>query len=65
MQGTDLITTAQVAAAKGVNPRTVARWVQSGRLPYATKLPGETGAYLFDPAVVDAFDTEAAEAAAS
>lgn len=59
MPENDFLTTAQVADAKGVNPRTVARWVKSGRLPYAVKVPGETGAYLFDPADVDALDMPA------
>ena len=55
----DLITAAQVATIKGVLPRQVARWVASGRLAYAQKLDGKTGAYLFDPAAVDAFDPRA------
>lgn len=52
----DLITAAQVAAMKGVLPRQVSRWVAAGRLAYAQKLDGKTGAYLFDPDVVEAFD---------
>ena len=55
----NLLTSAQVAAMKGVLPRQVARWVASGRLAYAQKLDGKTGAYLFDPAAVDAFDPRA------
>lgn len=53
---TDLLTAAQVAEAKGVDRRTVTRWVQSERLPVALRLPGATGTLLFDPKVVADFD---------
>ena len=43
----NLITAAQVAKRFGVTTVTVHRWIKSGRL-HATKLPGETGAYLID-----------------
>lgn len=49
----ELLTTAQVATRFGVMPRTVNRWVASGRLPVAMRLPGRTGANLFDPADVE------------
>ena len=48
------LSTAQVAQAKGVSVRTVVRWVDSGRLTPVVKMPGETGAYVFDPADVEA-----------
>lgn len=54
MPNFDLLTAAQVAERKGVTVRTVARWVESGKLPVAHRLPGKTGALLFDPADVDA-----------
>ena len=44
---TDLITANQAAAAVGVNRRTIMRWVETGRLSVALKLPGDTGATLF------------------
>lgn len=49
MTNTELLTTAQVAALKGVSVRTVARWVETGKLTPAVKIPGRTGAYLFTP----------------
>lgn len=49
----ELLTTAQVAQAAGVSVRTIARWVKSGRIAPALQGPGETGAYLFDPSVLD------------
>lgn len=58
---TDLLTAKEAADRLGVTARTVARWVDSGRLAHAHKLPGPTGAYLFRPEDVDA----AAEAVAS
>ena len=43
-----------VAERLGIDRRRVLRMVQSGVLKPVQKLPGETGAYLFDPADVDA-----------
>lgn len=47
------ITAAQIAATRGLSLRTVHRLIDSGELPHVTKLPGKTGAYLFEPAVVE------------
>lgn len=49
-----LLTTTDVAAQLGVSVRTIHRMAKAGTLPYVVKVPGETGAYLFDPAVIDA-----------
>lgn len=54
MPTADLLTTAQAAEQADVDVRTIHRWVASGRLSPALKLPGGTGAYLFDPASVAA-----------
>lgn len=43
-----LIPTAEVAQILGRDVRTVHRMVESGRLTPALKIPGRTGAYLFD-----------------
>lgn len=43
-----LIPTQQVARLLGVNVRTVHRMVDDGRLTAAIKVPGRTGALLFD-----------------
>lgn len=51
----NLITTAQAAEKVGVSVRTVIRWVEAGDLAAAQKLPGATGAYLFDEDAVDDF----------
>jgi excisionase family DNA binding protein len=56
----ELQTTAQVAERLGLTPRTIARMVDDGRITAATKLPGERGAYLFDPAEVDRVAAELA-----
>lgn len=47
-------TVAQAAAVLGVDRATVRRWVEAGRLSSLAKLPGRTGAYLLDPAEVQA-----------
>jgi excisionase family DNA binding protein len=48
----DLITAAEAAARLGVPKRTLLRWAKVGLVP-AVKLPGRTGAYLFDPADIN------------
>lgn len=58
----DLITSADVAQKIGVHVTTVARWVAAGSLRPAMKLPGETGAYLFDRAEVEQLASERASA---
>jgi hypothetical protein len=46
------LTSAQVAKSAGVSVRKVHRMVASGKLRYAQRLPGGTGAYLFRPSEV-------------
>ena len=47
------LTSAQVAERLGVSVKTVHRMVLAEDLRPAAKLPGRTGAYLFDPADVE------------
>jgi excisionase family DNA binding protein len=54
------MSTAQAAEYLKVSPRTVRRLVDSGKLTPMTKLPGRTGSYVFDEAVVMAYLTLAA-----
>lgn len=49
------ITTKEVAEQLGRSKATVKRMAADGRLPYVTKVSGDTGAYLFDPAAVAEF----------
>lgn len=60
----DLIGTTEAAKRKGVDRSTFFRWVQLKRIEPVMKLPGKTGAMLFDPAEVDALETEPAGDAA-
>ena len=53
MRNLDTLTTAQVAERLGRDPRHVLRLVDRGALEPTAKLPGKTGAYLFDLADVD------------
>ena len=46
------LTTEQVAKRLGISTATVKRMAADGRLPYAVKVPTDTGAYLFDPDVI-------------
>lgn len=43
-----LLTAAQVADLLDVPLRTVQYWAATGRIPHAQKLPGKTGAFLFE-----------------
>lgn len=49
----DLIGTTEAAQRCGVDRTTFFRWVQLGKIAYEVKMPGDTGAMLFDPAAVD------------
>ncbi|MGQ4576166.1 helix-turn-helix domain-containing protein [Dermabacteraceae bacterium P7006] len=53
MSETLVISTAEVARRLHVAPSTVTKRVERGLLHPARKLPGRTGAYLFDPAEID------------
>lgn len=55
----ELIGTADVCALRGVNRSTVKRWVDSGRLTPAQKLPGKTGAMLFRRSDVEGLTADA------
>lgn len=48
-----LRTSAEAADALGVDRATVTRWVQSGRLEPAMKLPGLRGAYMFTDEAIE------------
>lgn len=62
----DALTTAEIAVSHRVSVRTVHRMRSSGELVAVQKLPGKTGAYLFDrQQVIQAFEKrEAVETAA-
>ncbi|MGP5928886.1 helix-turn-helix transcriptional regulator [Corynebacterium glyciniphilum] len=53
MHTTELITSAEAARRMGLSRMTVNRRVRSGDIPAAGRLPGRTGAWLFDPDVID------------
>jgi hypothetical protein len=54
----ELITTAQAAERLALSIWHVAKLARTGQLPYAHKLPGQKGAYLFDGAVINQLATE-------
>jgi excisionase family DNA binding protein len=49
------MTTAEIAERYGVSRREIGRLRESGELPYEQKIPGRTGAYLFDADTVQQF----------
>ena len=57
MLSTRTMSTAQAAEYLKVSPRTVRRLVDRGVLEPRAKLPGRTGSYVFDEAVVMAYVT--------
>lgn len=54
------LTSAEVCDRLGIDRSTLSRWVASGRIKYAIKLPGLRGAYVFTPEAVDAAALKAA-----
>jgi excisionase family DNA binding protein len=51
--GADLLSSGEVAEMLGVTARQVQRLAQKGQLPFVVKMPGESGAYLFERGVVE------------
>ena len=52
MTQTSFIPSIDVCRELAIDRSTLTRWVASGRIVPAGKLPGRTGAYLFAPAEV-------------
>jgi muconolactone delta-isomerase len=52
-----VLTTPQAAERIGKSPRQTRRLAAQGKLPGAIKLPGHTGAYIFDADVFEAYLT--------
>jgi excisionase family DNA binding protein len=50
---TRLLTSAEAAQRLNVSKTTIHRWASDGTLPYAQKLDGLRGTYLFAAAVID------------
>ena len=50
----ELITVPEVARILGRSPRAIKARAKRGTLPYIAKLAGQTGAYLFDRATIEA-----------
>ena len=56
----DLISTAEAARRLGITVSTLNRRAASGSIPVAVRVPGETGARLYDDAVIDQLATDPA-----
>jgi excisionase family DNA binding protein len=53
MPNVDLIPTVEAAEMLNKDVSTVLRLAKSGKLPYAVKIPGKTGAYLFSRKAIE------------
>jgi len=51
----ELLSAPQVATLIGKSRRTVLLYAEQGRISHTHKMPGGTGAYLFSPEDVDAY----------
>lgn len=60
MPPADLIATVDAADLLGIERSTLSRWVASGRIVPAMKLPGQTGSMLFDRSDVERLAAEVA-----
>ncbi len=58
MSNTRHITSSEAASILGISQRTAIRWADEGRLRVDVKVPGPTGARLFDQAEVWALATK-------
>lgn len=56
---------AEVCERIGIDRSTLTRWIQTGRIAFAQKIPGGNGAYLFNPAEVERARAEYQKQAAS
>lgn len=54
MPSDQLLSATEAAARLGIPKRTLLWRAEHGHLDFAQKLPGHNGAYLFDPAEIDA-----------
>ena len=52
MSELDLINATEAGNILGYSARTVKRMANAGQLPYAAKLPGTTGAFVFDRSAI-------------
>lgn len=59
----NLIGSAEVCARLDIDRSTLIRRIQMGRIQYATKLPGKSGPYLFDPTYINRLVIDQANAA--
>lgn len=55
---TDLITAGEAERILRKSRRTIIRWAEQGRLDPVRKLPGDTGAYVFERSAVEALRDE-------
>lgn len=60
--GNELLTTQRVSELTGTSVTHINRLALNGDLPVAQKLPGRTGAYLFDHRAVEALKQRASAA---
>lgn len=56
----DLINAEQAAERLGISKSTLLRRTRTGQVPAATKLPGRTGAFVYDEDTIDDLAAEAA-----
>lgn len=56
-----LLTSTEASRLLGISSRTVLRMAERGDLPYAQRLPGPTGGYLFEADVIHAKAIERAD----
>lgn len=60
MSDLELLTSAEARNRLGMSRTAFGRRVLAGEIPAAGRLPGRTGAWLFDPETIDALATEQA-----
>lgn len=56
----DLIGSAETCTILDIDRSTMSRWIAAGKLPYAVRLPGPNGAFLFNRSDVEELARERA-----
>lgn len=65
MPNVDPIPTAEAARILDLDTSTVLKMTKAGAIPYTYKIPGRTGAYLFDRRVIERIAAKRQRRAAS
>jgi predicted site-specific integrase-resolvase len=65
MRNADLIGSAEACEILGIDRATLVRWIAASKIAKVTKMPGQTGAYVFERAEIERAAAEQPKATAA